>query len=94
MPNDDLTQAFHVEHYPIGSCVCNAQGLNVLWFPHKPGAKFTTAENATAICARWNAEGAPSRPTPKPIELHLLAGRLVSMQVQKLVQLLDHPPDC
>lgn len=30
------------------------QGFNVLSFKSKPGAKFTMAENAEAICAEWN----------------------------------------
>jgi hypothetical protein len=34
--------------------VCNANGFNCLSFPDKPGAKFTTRENAERICAEWN----------------------------------------
>lgn len=46
---------YHVETYPIGSCVCNVEGFNVLSFAHKPGAKFTTQTRAQAICDQWNA---------------------------------------
>ena len=46
---------YSVEAYPIGSCVCNADGFNVLSFAHKPGAKFTTQTRAQAICDRWNS---------------------------------------
>lgn len=50
---------YHVEHFPIGSCVCNAGGFNCLSFPDRPGAKFTTPENAERIAAEWN-KGAPT----------------------------------
>lgn len=46
---------FHVEHFPIGSCVCNANGFNVLVFPSKPGAKFTSPEHAKSICDDMNS---------------------------------------
>ncbi|RKR26841.1 hypothetical protein C8C93_2091 [Acidovorax sp. 93] len=46
---------YSVETYSIGSCVCNADGFNVLSFAHKPGAKFTTQTRAQAICDRWNS---------------------------------------
>ena len=45
---------YHVESFPIGSCVCNVDGFNVLSFHSKPGAKFTTPEAAQAICNEWN----------------------------------------
>ena len=47
-----------VEAYPIGCCVCNADGTNVLSFQGKPGAKFTTPQAAKAICDEWNEVGA------------------------------------
>ena len=46
---------YHVETFPIGSCICNVQGFNCLSFTEKPGAKFTALEHATAICEKWNA---------------------------------------
>ena len=46
---------YSVETYPIGFCVCNADGFNALSFAHKPGAKFTTQSRAQAICDRWNS---------------------------------------
>jgi hypothetical protein len=46
---------YHVETFPIGSCVCDVRGFNCLSFPEKPGAKFTTLEEATAICEKWNS---------------------------------------
>ena len=51
---------YHVESFLAASqdrgwhCVCNKLGFNCLSFTDKPGAKFTTLENATAICERWN----------------------------------------
>lgn len=50
---------YHVESFPGYSsvgwhCVCNKHGFNCLSFTDKPGAKFTTLEDATAICERWN----------------------------------------
>ena len=50
---------YHVETYPIGSCVCNADGINVLSFHSKPGAKFTTPQEAQAICDEWNNRRTP-----------------------------------
>lgn len=47
---------YRVESFPIGSTVCNAQGFNCLQFTDKPGAKFTTLEEANAICEKWNRE--------------------------------------
>ena len=54
---------YHVESFPGPSktgpgwhCVCNKDGFNCLTFPDKPGAKFTTKEDATAICERWNRQ--------------------------------------
>ena len=47
---------YHVEHFPIGSCVCNSTGFNCLSFTDKPGAKFTSAELAESICEEWNKE--------------------------------------
>lgn len=48
---------YHVESFPGGwACVCNRDGFNCLSFPDKPGAKFTTLEEAARICAEWNAE--------------------------------------
>lgn len=46
---------YHVEDYPIGSCVCNKNGFNCLSFTDKPGAKFTNHDEAMAICEKWNA---------------------------------------
>ena len=50
---------YHVEHFPTGSCVCRADGLNCLTFtrPNSRGAVFTTAEKAQQICETWNANG-------------------------------------
>ena len=45
---------YHVEHLPIGSCVCREDGFNCLSFKSKPGAKFTDAATAHAICDLWN----------------------------------------
>ena len=50
---------YHVESFPGYSpegwhCVCNKHGFNCLSFTDKPGAKFTTMGDATAICERWN----------------------------------------
>lgn len=47
---------YHVESFPIGSCVCNASGFNCLSFPEFPGVKFTTLDEANLIAAEWNAE--------------------------------------
>lgn len=47
---------YHVEHFPIGACVCNRDGFNCLHFLDKPGAKFTRADMAEQICAEWNRE--------------------------------------
>jgi len=42
--------------YPDGSHgVYNAHGFNCLRFRDKPGAVFTTKENAIALAERWNA---------------------------------------
>ena len=49
---------YRVETFPIGSCVLNADGVNVLSFTCSPGAKFTTAERAQAICDNWNTSRA------------------------------------
>jgi hypothetical protein len=48
---------YHIEMYPIGVCVCDAQGYNCLSFTDKPGAKFTTLEIAAEICREWNVLG-------------------------------------
>lgn len=50
---------YHVESFPGHSaegwhCVCNRNGFNCMRFTGKPGAIFTTLENATEICKRWN----------------------------------------
>ena len=46
---------YHVETFPIGSCVCNLAGFNCLSFKApKEGAKFTRLENAKYICKIWN----------------------------------------
>lgn len=45
---------YSVETYPIGACIVNSQGMNVLRFKSKPGAKFTSPEAAELICAQWN----------------------------------------
>ena len=46
---------YRVEGFPGGwHGVCNAQDFNCLSFPGQPGAKFTTLEQATEICAQWN----------------------------------------
>lgn len=50
-----IAPPYHVESFPIGSCVCNAHGYNLLQFKSYPGAKFTTKEVAEAICEKWNA---------------------------------------
>ena len=36
--------------------VANSQGLNVLTFPEKPGAVFTSGEHAKAIAEAWNMD--------------------------------------
>lgn len=48
---------YHVESYPIGSAVFNAQGFNCLSFKSRPGAKFTSKEIADEIAAKWNDTG-------------------------------------
>lgn len=50
---------YHVESFPGNSqegwhCVCNKYRFNCLSFSDRPGAKFTSLENATDICKRWN----------------------------------------
>lgn len=45
---------YHVEDFPIGSCVCNVHGYNCLQFPNQPGAKFTTHDEAVKIVEAWN----------------------------------------
>ena len=41
--------------YPDGAHgIYNAQGFNCLRFRDKPGAVFTTKENAIALTERWN----------------------------------------
>jgi hypothetical protein len=50
---------YRVEVSPGGwACVLNRDGFNCLQFPGKPGAKFTTEEDARRICSDWNADGA------------------------------------
>lgn len=53
---DSSTPRYHVEHFPIGSCVCDATGYNCTVFKEKPGAKFTTPEKAQELCDLWNKE--------------------------------------
>ena len=36
----------------------NAHGFNCLSFHEKPGAKFTSRDNAFAIAQKWNEDGA------------------------------------
>ena len=50
---------YHVESFPGSSddgwhCVCNKNGFNCLSFTDRPGAKFTSLDNAKAICELWN----------------------------------------
>ena len=47
---------YHVESFPIGSCVCNVHGFNCLTFPDHTGRVFTSFEEATRIAAEWNAK--------------------------------------
>lgn len=55
-PGFDLPP-YHVESFPTGwHCVCNRHGFNCLTFPDKPGAKFTSKDEAQAICDRWNTK--------------------------------------
>ena len=63
-PGFDLPP-YHVESFPGLSesgwhCVCNRNGFNCLSFTEKPGAKFTTLDEATRICEEWNSESKPS----------------------------------
>lgn len=47
---------YHVEGFKSGQhCVINANGFNCLTFRSKPGAVFTSRENAVEIVMRWNA---------------------------------------
>jgi hypothetical protein len=46
---------FHVETFPIGSCVMNRNDFNCLQFAGTPGAKFTNRDAAEKIAADWNA---------------------------------------
>jgi hypothetical protein len=41
---------------PSWACVLNSDGINCLSFEDKPGAKFTTLENAKKIAEEWNAK--------------------------------------
>lgn len=45
---------YSIETYPVGCCIIDSRGLNVLCFKKKPGAKFTTKPIAEAICDEWN----------------------------------------
>ena len=45
---------FRVETVSLGAYVANKDGFNCLSFLSAPGAKFTSREEATAICERWN----------------------------------------
>lgn len=45
---------YHVETFPIGSCVCNRDGFNCLSFKSKPGVKFTDLADAEEIARDWN----------------------------------------
>ncbi len=45
---------YRVETVPLGAYVANKDGFNCLSFLSAPGAKFTSPEEATAICERWN----------------------------------------
>lgn len=49
---------YHVETFPIGSCVCNKNGINCLRFENSGGAVFTSEDIAKQICAEWNNETA------------------------------------
>ena len=40
---------YSVEQVPAGFYVANADGLNVLQFPEKPGAKFSSREFCEAV---------------------------------------------
>ena len=51
------TPKYHVETFPIGSCICNSSGYNCLKSTVKHGGKFTTLENAIKICKDWNTNG-------------------------------------
>lgn len=68
--NEDIAKAsiaegfalppYHVESFPGFTndgwyCVCNKNGFNCLSFSDSSGRKFTTLENATELCNRWNA---------------------------------------
>lgn len=55
---------YRVETYPIGSCVVNSQGFNVLSFKNKPGAKFTSLDHANQLCAGWNKAAAIGEQMP------------------------------
>lgn len=45
---------YRVEEFPIGCCVCNADGFNCLQFASRQGAKFGPREAVERICAAWN----------------------------------------
>ncbi len=45
---------YRVETVPLGAYVANKEGFNCLSFLSAPGAKFTSPEEATAICERLN----------------------------------------
>lgn len=47
---------YHVETFPIGSGVFNANGFNCLEFESYPGAGFTSLQAAQMIAEKWNAE--------------------------------------
>lgn len=45
---------YSVENFPIGACVCNADGFNCFQAVHAPGAKFTSPEIAQRLTEQWN----------------------------------------
>lgn len=47
---------FYVETFTAGSCVFNKNSVNCLTFKSKPGAIFTSLDEANAIANHWNKE--------------------------------------
>ena len=50
--------------------VANRDGFNCLSFPEKPGAKFTSREDAEAIADAWNSAAGDGSSTPTPRRPH------------------------
>lgn len=52
-----LMPPYHVEQFPIGSCVCNALGYNGTQFTIVPGRKFGSPVECKILADRLNKTG-------------------------------------